>query len=136
MSVYDPLLVNLNLIGVPIQGFMKGTFIEISFQVDQMTLYKGGQGFGTFVASADRSGMLKFTTSQKSPSNSKLSALAQARQVGPMLMTDSSDDVETLASGAKCAIKKHADIKRGDEIQGYEWEVLIDELVVNAGGDA
>lgn len=136
MSVYRPTDVSLSVIGVPIQGVMDSTWIEIDFQEDQMMLYKGAQGFGTFVVNANRSGLLKFTTSQKSPSNALLSAIALAGTVGPFQMKDSSDEVKTVAAGAQCAIKKHAPIKRGKEIQGYEWEVLIDELVMTAGGDA
>lgn len=135
MSTYNPEEVNVVVLGIPIQGVMDGTFFEAEFQEAGITLYVGAQGFATFVENANKSGMLKFTTSQKSPSNGALSAAYAARAVGPVLMTDSSDDVETVVSGARAAISKHAPIRRGKEIQGYEWEVLIEKMVMGAGGD-
>lgn len=135
MSTYNPEEVNTVILGIPIQGVMEGTFFEADFQEAGMSLHVGSQGFTTFVENANKSGMLKFTTSQKSPSNLALSAAYFARAVGPVLMTDSSDDTETLVSGARAAISKHAPIKRGKEIQGYEWEVLVEKMVMTAGGD-
>lgn len=135
MSAYNPEEVNVVVLGVPIQGVMDGTFVEAEFQEAGMMLHIGSQGDGTFVENANKSGTLKFTTSQKSPSNVALSAAYFARIVGPVLVTDSSDDDETVVSGAECAISKHAPIKRGKEIQGYEWEVLIKSMIMSAGGD-
>lgn len=136
MSTYNPEEVNVIVLGIPIQGVMDGTFFEAEFQEAGMMLHVGSQGFATFVENANKSGTLKFTTSQKSPSNAALSAAYFARAVGPVAMEDSSDDTVTLVSGARAAISKHAPIKRGKDIQGYEWEVLIEKMVMAGGGDA
>lgn len=136
MSVYNPEDVSITVLGIPVQGLMDGTFVEVEFAEAGLMLHKGAQGFGAFVSNSNKSGTMKFTTSQKSPSNAALSAAYAARKIGPVLMTDSSDDTETLASGAEAGLSKHAPLKRGKEIQGYEWEVLINELVLAAGGDA
>lgn len=135
MSAYNPGDVNLVILGIPIQGLFDGSAIEAEFQEKGLMLHKGFQGFSSFTVNANNSGTLKFTTSQKSPSNAALSAAYAARAIGPVLMTDSSDDTETLVSGAQSGISTHAPIKRGKEIVGYEWEVLIADMVMLAGGD-
>lgn len=135
MGAYNPNDVTLNLLGITVQGLFDGTPIELEFMEAGMSLHSGVQGFTSFVINANQTGTLKFVTSQKSPSNAALSAAYAAHAIGPMLMKDSSDDTVTKASGARVAISKHAPIKRGKEIQGYEWEVLIERLVMAAGGD-
>lgn len=136
MSTYDPSAVNVNAFGQPIQGLFDGTPIEAAYLGDRATLHEGTMGASAYVVTASKVGTLKIVTSQKSPSNAFLSGAATSNTVGVVLVTDASDESETRIHSARAMIKSHAQIKRGKEIVGYEWEFYMPDMVLKAGGDS
>lgn len=132
--VYDPKKVNISWAGIPFQGAMDGQFLDIDFQEDNVMLHSGAQGFQTLVLNANESAVATITLSQKSPTNPVLSAAWAAHKIGTLLVKDLSD-ATTIATGNDAIISKHAPIKRGKEIIGVEWKLLICRFIPVAGGD-
>lgn len=133
MASFDPQRYISTWAGILIQGPMDGAFFDAEHQEDDVMLHVGAQGFTTYVENANKSGIIKFTLSMKSPTNALLSAAFAAKLKGPWLSKDL-DDV-TAVEGADVRIKKHAPIKRGKEVIGMEWEWWVPKLVLVAGGD-
>lgn len=140
MSSYNPQNVKVSLFAIPIQGVMDGEFFTAEHREDDVELHVGSQGFTTFVENANKSGMVSFILSQKSPTNLALSIAFAAKTIGMFQMEDLSDGPSpgvsgTLITGANSRIMKHAPVKRGNKIIGLEWKVLVPKLVIVAGGD-
>ena len=73
LRTYDPSKV-LVLIGViPISGFADGSFVSVSRTSDAFTMEVGVEGVTTRVRSVDKSGTIRLTLSQTSPSTDLLS---------------------------------------------------------------
>lgn len=139
MPSYDPQQTKLTW-GFLIQGAMDGEFYTAEHKEDDVELHVGSTGFAAYVENANKSGTVKFTLSQRSPSNALLSAAFNAKVVALVQMEDLSDGptpgtAGTLVIGANARIAKHAPIKRGNKIVGMEWTLLVPNLVINAGGD-
>lgn len=133
MPSYDPTLTKLTW-GFLIQGAFDGEFYTAEHQEDDVELHVGSQGFTTFVENANKSGMVTFMLSQRSPSNRLMSAAFAAKQSALVQMEDLSDGT-TLVTGANARIQKHAPIKRGNKIVAMEWKLLVPKLIIVAGGD-
>lgn len=132
MPAYNPTEFISSWAGIPIQGEMDGEFLDAAMTEDQTTLHKGAKGFGTFVHSANNSGTVKITLSQESPTNALLTAAAKTRKIGPWLSRSLVS--ATTITGAEAAIKKVADLKRGDKVIGVQWEFAVNELEIVHGG--
>lgn len=134
MASYDPKQVNVSWAGIPIQGAMDGQFLEMDFAEDNVMIHSGAQGFTSFVENSNETGTATITLSQRSPTNTLLSAAFAARKMGTLLVKDLSDTT-TIALGFDTRIGKHAPIKRGKDIIGTEWKFLISRYKPTAGGD-
>lgn len=135
MASYDPEQSISTWAGILIEGAMDGQFFDAEHQEDDVMLHIGAQGFTTFVENANKSGIITITLSQRSPTNTRLSAAFAAKLTGPFLMTDLTENI-TKVSGANARIAKHAPIKRGKEVIGVEWKFLVPKLILIAGGDS
>lgn len=134
MASYDPEQSISTWASILIQGPMDGQFFDAEHKEDDVSLHIGAQGFTTYVENADKSGMITVTLSQRSPTNTLLSAAFAAKLTGPFLMTDLTEKITKVFS-ANCRIAKHAPIKRGKEIIGLEWKFIAPKLILTAGGD-
>lgn len=134
MASYDPKQINIAWAGIPFQGVMDGQFVDVDFQEDNTMLHVGAQGFTTFVENANESAIATVTLSQRSPTNQLLSAAFRTKKMGLFLIKDLSDKL-TIGTGFDTRIGKHAPIRRGKEIIGLEWKLLISRWVPVAGGD-
>lgn len=135
MAIYDPTKVIMTWASILIQGPMEDSFFEADFKEDDVELYTGADGEGTYIENPNKSGTVKFTLTQSSPSNPKLTAAFLAKTAGQLLITDTSTDLNTLVSGANCRIQKHPGIKRGKSMNGLEWMLIVPKLRIVAGGD-
>lgn len=133
MATFDPQQTVVTWGPITFQGVMDGEFFSAGFQENNMDLHVGSQGFATFVINANKSGMFKVTLSQESPTNRELSLASAANLIQMYQMEDLNNG--TLVTGPETAIQKHAEIKRGNKVVGYEWTFLCAKLTMVAGGD-
>jgi hypothetical protein len=97
MSVrtYDPKQVLVIIGGIPMSGFADGTFVSVERTSDTFTKVSGADGIISRSKTNDRSGSLKFTSAQTSPSNDILTGIALADELAnagvvPVLIKDNS----------------------------------------------
>jgi hypothetical protein len=133
LPTFDPQATVTTWGPITFQGVMDGEFFSAEFQEAGMSLHVGSQGFATFVVNANKSGMFKVTLSQESPTNRELSLAYAANLIQMYQMEDLND--ATLVTGPETAIEKHAPVKRGNKVVGYEWTFLCAKLTMVAGGD-
>lgn len=124
--------------GVPISGFMPGTFIEWSRNTESFRQIVGSDGSGARAASADRSGTVTLTLKQTSPSNGPLSGFASLDEntgdgVGPLAIKDLGG-LDAIAA-ATAWIQKPADGEVSNEITGRQWIFETDNLEIFLGGN-
>lgn len=132
MPSYDPERFITTWAGILIQGVMDGEFINAEHQEDGVSLHVGAQGHTTFVENANKSGIVTFTLSQSSIANDQLSAAFAARVYGPVLIK-SLDDLSVVA-GVEARIQKMPALKRGKDLSGVEWKLLVAKLRIFHGG--
>ena len=133
MATFDPQQTVTNWGPITFQGVMDGEFFSAERQENAVELHVGSQGFATFVFNANKSGMFKVTLSQESPTNRELS-LAHAANLIQMFQMEALDD-GTLVTGPETAIQKHAPVKRGNKVIGFEWTFICARMDLAAGGD-
>jgi hypothetical protein len=138
VNTYRPADVTLVFNGIPITGFMDGTFITAEKNNDAFALNVGSTGTGARAQTQDESGTVVFVLQQTAEANAALSALheldkASGDGVGALACKDLSG-VDTI--GAETAwIRKVANMEYGNEISGREWTIETDNLVMIPGGN-
>lgn len=137
LTQYDPGEIILNANGIDLAGFAAGSFIKVLRTVDAFGMSVGADGETTRVKSQNMSGSISATFVQGSPSNDVLSALATQDEISsnavfPILLKDANGT--TIASGAKCWIKKKAEVTFAVESESREWTFDIAQLVLTVGG--
>ena len=135
--LYDPGLVSLILVGIPIVGFQKGTFIVAKRTSDTFKVEVGSQGDSTTVRSRDKTGEIEVTLMAESPSNQALSTLHAADEltgvsIGPSMAVDVLGTTEVFAAMSR--IKKVADVEFSGEATARKWTIICaPEIEINAG---
>ena len=124
--------------GIPISGFMSGTFIEWSRNNDSQSILVGSDGVAARAASADRSGRGTVTLKQTSPANGLLSAAQvlderEGGQVGPLAVKDLGG-LDVIAA-ASAWIVRPPDGEVSNEITGRQWIFETDNLEILLGGN-
>lgn len=140
LKKYNPKKINGGWNGVPFLGYMDGTFIEVEFAEDAVTVHVGSQGDVSVVLNANRMATVTVTLIQGSPTNDQLSRLVPDARLnslptGPFSMSDLNGT--TLVSGKDAFIRKTAKIEFGKTITGRQWVFVIPEaeIFVGQGGD-
>lgn len=138
IKTYDPALVVLSVIGNTITGFAEGTMIEIDRNADSFTLNVGSGGSAARVASADKSGTIKFTLQQTAAANDILSAALAKDELtklgtGPTLVKDASG--RTTAGGKDSFILRPAPVTLSNGIEGRQWTIVVPKLELFVGGN-
>ena len=128
---YNPELVITTWAGILFQGEMDGEMISVEFDEDAVTLHKGAKGFTTYTLNASQSAIATVMLNQLSPTNAALSAAAAARLKGPFLMKDTGD--LTVVESADGMIQRFTPVKRGKEIVGYEWKLILPKCIAIVG---
>lgn len=138
VKTYDPGAVDLVVVGIPITGYVDGTFINIGRNNPAFTDGTGSQGEGWRAKSNDKSGICTLTLLQTSATNDALSALAALDElsgdgVGALLMKDNSG--RSLYAAETCWVEKLPDSEWARSISGREWIIKTDNLEVLVGGN-
>lgn len=141
MSVrtYDPKQVMVIIGGIPMSGFADGTFATVERTSDTFTKVSGADGIISRSKTNDRSGLLKFTAAQTSPSNDVLSAIAVADEltntgIVPVLIKDNSG--RSVFVSAFGWVKKPPTSEFGKDIANREWTLDLADLDIFVGGNA
>jgi len=124
--------------GIPISGFASGTYVEFGRNSDAFALTVGSDGNAARAATADRSGFVRITLLQTSPSNAALSAAAALDEasgdgVGALLVKDLGG--ADLIAAASAWVKKMPDGEESNEITNRVWELETDNLEIFLGGN-
>ena len=136
-NTYSPEDVVVSVNGFNLSGYMSGTFITASREVDTFTKMVGNDGEVSRTKSANRSGQIEITLMQTSQSNDFLSALHLVDETtgsGRFVCMVKDLMGKTLINGAECWLLRPADIEYGDEVTGRVWTVVIGQLNSFAGG--
>lgn len=137
LRTYDPAQVSLVFKGNLITGIQDGTFVEVARDEDSWFLHGGGDGEQTRARNNNRAGTIKFTTTQSSPSNAVLSAIANGDEsagsgVGAAMVKDQNGT--TLCECAEAFILKPADVKFAKEpSESREWVLKCPDLRMTVG---
>jgi hypothetical protein len=120
-------------------GFADGTFVSVERSTDSFTKVSGADGIVSRAKTNDRSGSLKFTVAQTSPSNDILSAFALADEINnkgvvPVLIKDNSG--RSVYISAFGWVKKPPTSEFGKDISSREWDLDLADLDVFLGGNA
>lgn len=124
--------------GVPLTGVADGTYVEYGRRADAFNLKIGSQGYGARAATADKSGFVRVTLMQTSPSNGPLSAFAALDEtsgdgVGPLAVKDLGGLDVVAAESAW--VKKMPDGEESNEITNRVWEFETEALDMFLGGN-
>lgn len=127
---YDPLKVNLVVNNVVITGFADGTMIEVERNEDAIMPYVGTQGEVAIAESADKTGTVKITLMQTSPSVGFLNMLAKQKgddAAFPISVVNMNTNAIS-ASGTKARVKKMATESIDKEVKEREFEIFVADL--------
>jgi hypothetical protein len=120
-------------------GFADGTFVTVERTTDTFSKTTGTDGFTSRAKSNDKSGSIKLTFAQTSPSNDILQGFALADEISnagvvPVLVKDIGG--RTVFVSAFGWIKKPPSVEFGKEISNREWDLDLADLQVFVGGNA
>lgn len=118
------------------QGYMDGTFLEIEYAEDAVTIHVGNDGTVSAVLNANKLAYVTLTLAQTSADNAKLSAQvpdADANRLpsGPMNWKDLNG--QSLIHGEDAFITKTAPVDFGKSIAGRKWKFAITKATINVG---
>lgn len=136
-KTHDPKLYTLEMLGQPMDGFAKGSFIEIEYMTPRFSSEAGSTGEVVRVKGHDNRGKIKITLMPGSQSNDLLAEKAKADResssgVGAFQLKQLNGRV--LASAPNCWITKEPKISVGDTVSPREWEFECDDLFTVVGG--
>lgn len=138
VGTHRPQDVTFSFAGIPISGYMSGTYITATKNEDAFALTIGSTGQGALAQTHDESGTVVFVLEQTAEVNAALSALHEAHKAGgdgvfPLGIKDLSG-ADTV-SAETAWIRKSADIEYSNEITGREWTIESDNLKILPGGN-
>jgi hypothetical protein len=139
LYTFDPRQVIVTCGGVPITGFVDGTFIEIEKNSDDFTLHMGTDGIGSRARSADESGKITINLQRTSLSNDVLSQLRLIDRLAPSgapfpVMIKDLSGTSTMATGFAW-VRKQPKWEDGKEISPRQWVLECNEILVYVGGN-
>lgn len=134
---YDPARVVVTFKGIPIRGYMDGTFVSVERDEDSFEKAVGAAGDVTRVRNRNRAGRATLTLQQSSPTNDQLSATVLLDEqtglgYGPLMIKDLNGT--TLASAAIAWLVRPASVSFADGAEGREWMIDCAELTLAVGG--
>lgn len=139
-ALYDPEYWKLVWNGIPITGFMTGTFLKVDRRTESVSLVMGADGAGTFVVSHDKSAVIEFTLRREAAVNVLLSAKmrdiegGRRRGIGPLLIEQTQTKSSTAAQFA--ALVKQPTMEGGTDFSPIVWQLLaIDASMFNGSAE-
>lgn len=138
VKTYDAAAISLIFKGALITGIAEGTFVEVARAADSWFNHVGGDGEVTRGRNNNRTGTVKFTLTQSSPSNNVLSAFCLADEntgagVGSLLVKDTLGSA--LCDSPEAYVLKPADLSYSNEpSETREWTIFCRDLGMLIGG--
>lgn len=141
VNQYDPLAILASFGEITFLQFAEGTFIEAQRDEDAFTKKVGATGDVARVKNRNRSGTVKFTLMQTSPTNAQLSAYHKlgesipltTNDVQPLMVKDLLGNV--LVHVTNAWIKKVTNITYAKDLQGREWVFDCEVIDFDYAGD-
>ena len=135
---YNPKTVTVIVGDLPVTGFAEDSFVEITHEDDDFSIYKGADGTISRSMIASDVLLCKISLQQTSASNDHFSALRRLdKSTGaaafPVLIKDLSGSA--LHSGANCFFKKGSGKKYGKSVGTQEWEIYMTTVIEHSGGN-
>jgi hypothetical protein len=134
---YDSSRVTVVIAGTLVQAPAPGNFITSDRDSPLFTSVSGTYGDVERVKNQNKSGTIKLTLQQTSPTNDLLSGFYEADEqtsTGLFLMLIRDLDSTTLAAMPKCWIEQIPTLERGDTVNNVVWSIKTDNLSQFIGG--
>lgn len=131
IRTYDPAEVNLVIGGVVITGVAEGTWITVERSEDSFTPYTGAKGEVALAESNDRTGIVKVTVENTSPSAAYLYQLSKRRgrnAIVDVAVIDANEEGNIRWSAPEGRVKRPANYEAGKEITEREFELFVADL--------
>lgn len=139
MPIYDPKLVKVSFIGVPLtSGIADATFIKVSRDTPSATKKVGPDGMVVFTRNHDHSGKAELVVQAASDVNAYLTAMSAAWEngvggIGAFFVSDLNGDAN-LCMAKKAVLEKPADFERATQSGDVTWTFLCDDIEIAHAG--
>lgn len=139
LGTYVPEKVSVVIAGHIVSGYADGSFVEVDYTNDRISMTKGADGETARVITSDDSGSVTIRLQQTSLSNDVLSALYEADIIShsgvfPLVVSDDNGNTKVFSDAAW--IKKLPTTSFGTELEDREWVIDCANLVVFVGGSS
>lgn len=139
LSTYVPEKVSVSIAGHIVSGYAEGSFVEVDYTNDRISMSKGADGETARVITSDDSGSVTIRLLQTSLSNDVLSALYLAditSHSGLFPLTVKDDNGNTKIFSDAAWVKKLPTTSFGNELEDREWVIDCASLTVFVGGNS
>jgi len=138
VKTFDPKKVTVIVGPYSISGYAKGTFIQAEYQEDLYKTVVGADGETTRVRNNNRSGKITITLHNSSLSNADLTALKELDDTTgngkvPVFIHDNSG--YDTAGSPEAWVSKMPAMKKGDDVENYEWVLDCRDFEPILGGN-
>lgn len=135
---YDPKRIMISVGALVVTGFIDGTFVTITPDGDNFSMYKGADGMISRANLNPSTAILKISLAQTSPANDVLSDMMKvdittSQSTFPIVVQDLSGT--TMHTAASCWIIKQPEQKFGKNINAIEWEIQLTGYTGHIGGN-
>lgn len=130
---YSPDQIKLSFNGVPVTGFMDGTFLDVERQEANFTMHTGSLGDVTRTRNLNKTGKVTFTLMQHAPINDLLTTFLVQDEAGdhPPGTLQCKDLTNNMRCHAQHAwIEKAPKVERGKESMGIQWIIDCADLEI------
>lgn len=128
---YDPDEVNLVVGGVVVTGVASGTWITAERAEDDFTEYIGAKGEVALAESNNRSGEIKVTLDNTSPSVNMLYEWSRKKgknALFPVSIVDANEEGKIRMGGPQARVRRPANYESGKEITEREFTIFVADL--------
>lgn len=126
---YDPKKVIATVGGIVVEGYVEGTFIEVTTNEDMHTYSAGSDGNGTFNINPNKSGTIKFTLQHNAESVNKISMMGLAGIPIPIVILDNNKGGQKTL-GIDCVLQKQIDMTRAKEVGSVDVTFIGEQILV------
>jgi len=135
---YNPKDVAVIFGGIPLDGFVDGTFLDLQFDEVQWNKVTGADGLTSRAKTNNYAGILTLTLQQTSNSNDYLAGIWNADRrtsagVLPLLVKDASG--RTVIAAKNAWIRQAPNLSFSKEVEGREWALDLDDMEWFGGGN-
>ncbi len=130
VSVYDPLEVSVVINGNTLTGLAE-SMIEAEQMEDNFMEYVGALGEVSIAENANKTGTIKLTLKNTSPSLAMMNNLANRRTLDAFVPVSINDTntAGAVISGTQCRVRKPATYNAGKEVEEVEFELFVADFL-------